>query len=88
MARGNDNLAEKYASGTDLNFASGSFLDMWANEWPDTFAGGDAVKGDVVALNHLTMMVWKSLTSVGCSWNVDCKDPGWDHKVYLTCELS
>ncbi|KLT46343.1 hypothetical protein CC85DRAFT_454 [Cutaneotrichosporon oleaginosum] len=83
--RGFDNLAQQSARNLPLNYGVDSFLDMWADEWPQTFAGGDPVNGRVVVLNHLTQMVWKSDTVVGCSWNVDCTEPGMDHSVFLSC---
>lgn len=60
-------------------------MDGWTKEFPETFSQPNG-QGEVVQLNHLTQMVWKSATALGCSWNTDCKEGNWEYKVYLTCK--
>ncbi|GMK56139.1 hypothetical protein CspeluHIS016_0211950 [Cutaneotrichosporon spelunceum] len=88
---GNDNLARRMSTGMGPGFLASAFLDGWTNEWPETFAGGNAATGKPTALNHLTMMVWKDVTAVGCSWNMDCKGgwgAGWENTAFLSCKYA
>ncbi|BEJ15517.1 hypothetical protein CspHIS471_0501220 [Cutaneotrichosporon sp. HIS471] len=87
--QGDDNLSTM--SSANPGFAASALLDMWTNEWPQTFAGGDAVNGKVVTVNHLTEMVWKDTTSIGCSWNLGCKGGtfgSWDNSIFLSCKYA
>lgn len=89
ISRGADNLAAWWGTGSSaLSLpATKNLFDGWAKEWPDSFEDRTAQKANNV-LNHFTMMVWKDVKAIGCSWNVDCREPGFDKKVYLTCKYS
>jgi hypothetical protein len=60
---------------------------MWVNEWPQTFNGDPATAAVTDKLNHLTMMVWKDVTAVGCAWKTGCNATApMTDRILMSCE--